>query len=259
MGRPGSCWDGLFVVISDMATYRAVFVSDLHIGTKYANVQAFLQFLKANEFEYLYIVGDFIDGWALSFKWYWAEDYNLVVQKLLRLARKGVKITYLPGNHDEFMRQFIGHNFGGIEITNEVVHKAASGKNYLVVHGDAFDGVLTKFPWVSHVGAFCYEVLLSLNHKVNRLRKLFRLKYWSLSHYLKMKAKKAVQFTSRFEEALTDYARRKSVDGVVCGHIHCPTQKQLNGIEYHNTGCWVEMATAIVETPEGKFELLKLL
>lgn len=244
-----------------MPHYRSIFVSDLHLGTKHANAEAFLHFLKENSCDTLYLVGDLIDGWALSKKWYWPPTHNLVVQKLLRLARRGTRVVYLPGNHDEFVRQFLDHelDLGGIEITNEVIHTAADGKTYAVSHGDAFDGPLSKFSGLSKLGSVCYQWLLDLNLLFNGARRRLGLPYWSISHHIKLQTKKAVAFVAKFEELTVEYAKDRKTDGVICGHIHFPADKWCGDVRYLNTGCWVEMGSAVVEQQDGTMQILHII
>ncbi len=239
--------------------YKSIFISDVHIGIKYSRVKELLNFLKENECETLYLVGDIIDGWSLSRKWYWHDDYNLFFQKILRKSRKGTKIIYLPGNHDEFLRSFgESLNLGNIEIKNEVIHISPNGKKYLVVHGDVFDGILSSMKFISHIGSVMYDIILKMNSILNKIRSWFGLNYWSLSHYLKVNTKEAVKFCVKFEKTLATIAKDREVDGVICGHIHFPCQKMVDGIEYHNTGCWIELATTIVEHEDGRLELIDL-
>jgi UDP-2,3-diacylglucosamine pyrophosphatase LpxH len=229
------------------------------MGSKYSRIKELLDFLKDNECETLYLVGDIIDGWSLGRRWYWNDDYNLFIQKLLRRSRKGTKIIYLPGNHDEFLRKFGDSlNLGNIEIKNEVIHISPNGKKYLVIHGDVFDGILSSMKFISYIGSFIYDVIIEMNSILNKIRSWFGKDYWSLSHYLKVNTKEAVKFCVKFEKALVTIAKSKGADGVICGHVHFPCQKTIDGIEYHNTGCWIELATAIVEHYDGKLELIDL-
>lgn len=239
--------------------YRSIFISDLHLGSKYARVKDLIQFLKDNDCDTLYLIGDIIDGWELRRRWYWNSDYNLLLQKLLRKSRKGMKIIYITGNHDEFLRD-LGNslNFGNIEITNQIIHISPNGKKYLIIHGDIFDGILSSMPFISHIGNFMYEVILKINSVFNKIRSWFGMEYWSLSHYLKVNTKEVVKHCFKFENALVEAAIHNNVDGVICGHIHYPCQKVINGIEYHNTGCWIELATSIVEYDDGRLELIDL-
>lgn len=242
-----------------MPHYRSIFISDVHLGTRHARVEKLIEFLRENDCDNLFIVGDFIDGWALRRKWFWDKNCNLLIQKLLRKARHGCRIVYLPGNHDEFLRDYLlFQEFGGIEIVDDLVHTTANGKKYLVIHGDKFDGVLSSLSLISKLGSWLYDVILDLNLVYNKIRRKMGFGYWSLSHYLKLNAKQAVEYCCKFEDALIYEARRKEVDGVICGHIHNPCQKNLEDIEYHNCGCWVEMATAIVELEDGTLKLLQI-
>ena len=236
--------------------YRAIFISDLHLGTKRAQTEALLSFLRATESDQLYIVGDFIDNWALRKAWYWDQRHNDVIQKLLRKARKGTKLVYIPGNHDENMRDFLNLRFGKVAVLEEAVHLSASGERYLVLHGDKFDGVVRFAPWLAKLGDTAYEFSMELNSTVNRVRRALRLPYWSLSAYLKNRVKKAVEFVSRFEEAVVREARAKNCQGVICGHIHTPDDRFIERIHYLNDGDWVESCTALVEHADGRFEII---
>jgi UDP-2,3-diacylglucosamine pyrophosphatase LpxH len=236
--------------------YRAIFISDMHLGTKRAQTEALLSFLRATESDQLYIVGDFIDNWALRKAWYWDQLHNDVIQKLLRKARKGTKLVYIPGNHDENLRDFLNLRFGKVAVLEEAVHLSASGKRYLVLHGDKFDGVVRFAPWLAKLGDTAYEFSMELNSTVNRVRRALRLPYWSLSAYLKNRVKKAVEFVSRFEEAVVREARAKNCQGVICGHIHTPDDRFIEGIHYLNDGDWVESCTALVEHTDGRFEII---
>lgn len=236
--------------------YRAIFVSDIHLGTRRAQAEAFLDFLKSTESDYLYLVGDVIDSWSLQKNWFWQQSHNDVIQKLLRKGRKGTKLVYIPGNHDENFRDFVNLRFGKVVVLEEAVHTSANGKRYLVLHGDKFDGVVCFAPWLAKLGDSAYEVSMSLNASVNRVRRFFRLPYWSLSAYLKFKVKKAVEFVSRFEDAVVREARVQNCQGVICGHIHTPDDRVIDGIHYLNDGDWVESCTALVENFDGRFEII---
>lgn len=236
--------------------YRAIFISDLHIGTPGFQADALLDFLKHHPSEMLYLVGDIVDGWQLRRRWFWPQSHNDVVQKLLRRARKGCRVIYVPGNHDEFARAFVGHAFGGVEVQEEAVHVTATGQRLWVVHGDLFDGVIQCAKWLAHVGDWLYEFTLKLNRHLNRLRARLGLEYWSLSAYLKHKVKKAVNFISDFEVAVAHEARRRGFDGVVCGHIHHAEIRTVEGVLYCNDGDWVESRTALVEHMDGRLEIV---
>lgn len=237
-------------------SYRAIFISDLHLGTPGFQAQALLDFMKANSSEYLYLVGDIVDGWQLRRRWYWPSLHNDVVQKLLRRARKGCHIIYVPGNHDEFARGFFGHQFGGIEVADDAVHLTADGKRLWITHGDAFDGVIQCAKWLAYLGDNLYEFTLKLNRYLNHWRARQGLPYWSLSAYLKHKVKKAVMYVTDFEEAVSREALRRGHQGVVCGHIHRAEMRDINGILYCNDGDWVESCTALVEHHCGRLELV---
>lgn len=236
--------------------YRAIFISDMHLGTKRAQTAALLDFLRATESDQLYVVGDFIDNWSLRKNWYWDQLHNDVIQKLLRKARKGTKLVYIPGNHDENFRHFLNLRLGRVAVLEDAVHMTASGKRYLVLHGDKFDGVVRFAPWLARLGDTAYEISMELNGGINRIRRFFRLPYWSLSAYLKNRVKRAVEFVSRFEEAVVREARSRKCEGVICGHIHTPDDRMIDGIHYLNDGDWVESCTALVEHADGTFEIV---
>jgi len=236
--------------------YRTVFISDLHLGTPGCRAEDLLDFLKASTCEHLYLVGDIIDGWQLRRRWYWPQAHNDVVQKLLRAARKGCRVTFVPGNHDEFARGFIGHQFGGIEVVDDAVHVTASGQRLWVTHGDHFDGIIQCAKWLAHVGDWAYELTLRVNRHFNSLRARLGLPYWSLSKFLKLKVKRAVSYVSDFELAVAREARRRGLQGVVCGHIHHAEMRMLDGVLYCNDGDWVESLTALVEHADGRLEIV---
>jgi len=237
--------------------YRTVFISDLHLGTPGCQATALLDFLKTHPSDYLYLVGDIVDGWQLRQRWYWLQAHNDVVQKFLRSARKGCRITYVPGNHDEFARHFLGHRFGGIDVQDEAVHVAADGKQLWVIHGDCFDGIVQCARWLAYLGDNLYELTLKLNRHLNYLRGRLGLPYWSLSAYLKHKVKKALNYVTHFEVAVAQEARRRGHQGVVCGHIHRAEMREIDGILYCNDGDWVESRTALVEHYDGRLELVQ--
>lgn len=236
--------------------YRTIFISDLHLGTKRARTDLLLHFLKHTESDTLYLVGDVIDNWALKRKWFWGQSHNDVIQKLLRKARKGTRVIYIPGNHDEAFRDFTAQSLGGVHIKRNDIHTTADGKKYLVLHGDEFDGVVLYAKWLAYLGDRAYESAVNINHYFNRIRRFFRLPYWSLSAFLKRRVKRAVEFIGNFEEAVVKRARSKGADGVICGHIHTPEMRMIDGIHYCNDGDWVESCSALVEHKDGRFELL---
>lgn len=236
--------------------YRAIFISDIHLGTPGCQADALLEFLRDNDSEYLYLVGDIIDGWQLRRRWYWPQAHNDVVQKLLRRARKGCKIIYVPGNHDEFARHFVGHQFGGIDVQEEAVHVTADGRRLWIIHGDYFDAVVQHARWLAYVGDHLYDLTLRMNRHLNSLRARLGLPYWSLSAYLKDRVKKVVSYVNSFEEAVAGEARRRGHQGVLCGHIHRAEMRTIDGVLYCNDGDWVESRTALVEHADGRLELL---
>ncbi|GAA4328032.1 UDP-2,3-diacylglucosamine diphosphatase [Pigmentiphaga soli] len=215
-----------------------------------------LDFLRHNEADTLYLVGDIIDGWQLRRSWIWPQAHNDVVQKVLRKARKGTRVIFIPGNHDEFARQFIGYAFGDIEVQDDAVHVTADGRRLWVTHGDQFDGVIQHSKWLAHLGDTLYTFTLWLNLHFNRVRRRLGLHYWSLSQYLKHRVKNAVAFITDFEHVLVGEARRRGYDGVVCGHIHKPEIREVEGVLYCNDGDWVESLSALAEDDEGRLQLV---
>ena len=236
--------------------YRAIFISDLHLGTPGCQAEALLEFLKTHTCDTLYLVGDIIDGWQLRRKWYWPQAHNDVVQKLLRKARKGCRVIYVPGNHDEFARDFLNHSFGGVEVVEHAVHTTADGKKLWVIHGDYFDGVIQFAKWLAYVGDTLYDWALKANRHLNYMRGRLGMPYWSLSAYLKLKVKKAVNFISDFEVAVANEAKKLGYDGVVCGHIHHAEIRNIDGVLYCNDGDWVESLSTLVEHHDGRLEIL---
>ncbi|MEN9474760.1 MAG: hypothetical protein RIS48_1480 [Pseudomonadota bacterium] len=238
------------------ARLRSIFISDLHLGTQGCQAKALLSFLKSNPSDHLYLVGDIIDGWQLRRRWYWPQEHNDVVQKILRRVRKGCRVIFVPGNHDEFVRHFVDHHFGGVEVVTEAIHTTADGKRLWVVHGDLYDGVIQYAKWLAHLGDTLYEFTLRLNRHLNSLRARLGLPYWSLSQYLKHRVKGAVNFISSFESAVAAEARKRGLDGVVCGHIHRAEMRIIDGTLYCNDGDWVESLTALVEHQDGRLEIV---
>ena len=236
--------------------FRAIFISDIHLGTASCQAGRLLDFLRHTDSQYLYLVGDIIDGWQLKRRWFWQQSHNDVIQKVLRKARKGTRVTYIAGNHDEAMRHFLGLSFGGIDIRDEATHVTASGKRLLVIHGDLFDAVVQGAKWLAHVGDWAYMMSLKLNRWFNHARARVGLPYWSLAQFLKHRVKNAVSYIGNFEEALAHEARRRGFDGVVCGHIHKAEIRDIGGILYCNDGDWVESLTALVELDTGELRII---
>lgn len=236
--------------------YRAVFISDTHLGTRAARADLLLDFLKSTTCDQLYLVGDIVDGWQLKRSWYWDTTHNDVIRRVLKMAKHGTKVVYIPGNHDEGLRGFEGHDLAGVTLAPETIYTSLCGKRYWVLHGDQFDGVIKYAKWLAHVGDHAYVFLLRLNTIVNKARKWMGYEYWSLSSYLKHKVKNAVEYIGRYEEAVAAEAKRRGLDGVICGHIHHAERRFFGDVEYMNDGDWVESCTALVEHVSGDFEIL---
>ncbi len=236
--------------------YRSVWISDLHLGTTGCNADMLLDFLKSTQCDTLYLVGDIIDGWRLKRNWYWPQSHNDIVRQVLKKASRGTRVIYIPGNHDEMARQFIGLNFGGVEIHHDAIHHTADGRKLWVLHGDAFDGVVLYARWLAFLGDHAYGLLLKLNTVFNLARRHLGFDYWSLSAFLKKKVKNAVEYVGRFEEAVIHSAQELHVDGVICGHIHSAEIRPMGKLIYYNDGDWVESCTALVEHKDGHMEIL---
>jgi UDP-2,3-diacylglucosamine pyrophosphatase LpxH len=236
--------------------FRTLFVSDVHLGTRGCQAERLLDFLRYHDADTLYLVGDIVDFWALKSSWYWPQSHNDVVQKLLRKGRKGARILYVPGNHDEFFRDYYGTHFGGIELVETAIHIGADGNRYLVIHGDRFDVVIQHAKWLALLGERAYNAAILVNTVFNKVRRQFGFTYWSLSQWAKLKVKNAVSLIGEFEQALAAEACRTGVDGVICGHIHHATIHDRFGIRYVNCGDWVESCTAVAEHFDGKFEII---
>lgn len=236
--------------------YRTIWISDIHLGTPQAKANFLLDFLAHHEADRYYLVGDVIDGWALQRSWYWPSSHNEVIQALLRMAQN-TDITYIPGNHDEVARDFPGLQLGGITIRERVVHTTADGRRFLVLHGDEFEGVVRHAKWLEVLGGWAYAGVLKVDRWLNDLRRFFDLPYWSLSNYLKNSTHQALQFITEFEETAAREAGDEEFDGIICGHIHHPRLRRIDGTQYANTGDWVESCTALAEHPDGHLELLR--
>jgi UDP-2,3-diacylglucosamine pyrophosphatase LpxH len=237
--------------------YRTLFISDVHLGTRASQADMLLDFLKHTEAETIYLVGDILDFWRIKRGAIWPQTHNDVLQKLLRKARKGTRIVYIPGNHDEGIRDYAGMHFGGIEIERHALHTTVDGRRFIVLHGDEYDVVVRYARWLAFLGDRGYELALWSNWPLNFIRRRLGLGYWSLSAYLKHRVKTAVSFIGEFEKNLAEEARRRSVDGVICGHIHHAASRDIGGVHYINTGDWVESCTAVGETHTGDLELIR--
>ena len=241
----------------DCIRIRTLFISDVHLGTAGCQAKLLLEFLRRYDADTIYLVGDIIDGWRLKSSWYWPQLQNDVVQKLLRKVRKGSKLIYLPGNHDEFLRDFVDITFGDIEICDRALHRTVNGEEFLVLHGDQFDVVVAHARWIAYLGDWAYEFALWSNGIVNRARRRLGLPYWSLSAWAKLKVKNAVNFIGSFEAVLADEAKKAGATGVICGHIHHAADRDIGGVRYINTGDWVESCTALVEDYDGTLRIIR--
>lgn len=236
--------------------YRTVWISDVHLGTPGCKAGMLADFLRSFDCETLYLVGDIVDGWRLKRGWYWPDAHNEVLRVILKKAHYGARVILIAGNHDEMLRPYAGMTFGGVELALEAVHVTADGRRLLVTHGDAFDGVVLYARWLAFLGDQAYALLLRANIAFNLVRRRFNLPYWSLSSYLKKRVKNAVQFICRFEGAVAHEAAQRGVDGIVCGHIHCPEIRRIGDVVYYNDGDWVESCSALVEQADGTIELV---
>tara|TARA_R110002167_G_scaffold89012_6_gene240075 strand:+ start:10289 stop:11110 length:822 start_codon:yes stop_codon:yes gene_type:complete len=237
--------------------YRAIFLSDIHLGFKGCQADFLLDFLNRSESEFLYLVGDIFDGWEMKKKTFWPASHQAVVNAILAKAAKGTRVIYTPGNHDESARHYCGHRFENIEISDTAIHITADARKLLVLHGDQFDSVVKYSPFLSKVGSSMYSHLLFLNRIINGARRLAGLPYWSLAAHLKHKVKNVVSYIGKFEEAVVASARLEQVQGVVCGHIHHAEITMFEDVLYCNTGDWVESCTAMVEAHNGALEILR--
>lgn len=236
--------------------YRSIFISDLHLGSRGCKADCLLDFLHHVESDHLYLVGDIVDGWRLKKNWFWPDQHNEILHKLLDRARRGTRVVYLPGNHDEALRRWLGRTYAGVRILQDVIHETADGRRFLVTHGDLFDSVVSEMRWLARLGSVAYDLALMLNTAVNRVRRRLGLGYWPISAFLKEQVKAAVKFVDDYERSLAAEARRRRVCGVVCGHVHKPEMRRIEGVLYLNDGDWVESCSALVEHADGRMEIL---
>ena len=236
--------------------YRTIFLSDIHLGTRGCRADFLLDFLRRTECERLYLVGDVVDGWRLRKTWHWTEEFDDVVRHILGMAKRGTEVVYIPGNHDEMFRAWLGLEVAGVRLQREAVHRTADGRRLLVIHGDEFDGVIRYAKFLALLGDWAYDWALTLNLWFNAARRRLGYTYWSLSQWLKRQVKGAVKAIDRFETALATEAKRRGLDGVVCGHIHHAEMREVGGVLYVNDGDWVESCTALVEHADGRLELV---
>jgi UDP-2,3-diacylglucosamine pyrophosphatase LpxH len=242
-----------------MRRVRSIFLSDIHLGTRACQAHRLLDFLKEYDSEHLFLVGDIVDFWAMGQRGvYWSEAMNTFVQKVLKRARHGVEVVLVPGNHDELLREHVDASFGEIRVMREHVHTAADGKRYVLLHGDEFDVVTRYHKWLAILGDNTYAFLVRANMALSWLRRTLGVSgYWSLAGYAKRKIKSAVSFIYDFEESVVRDVRSRGYDGVICGHIHAATIRQIDGVTYINCGDWVDSCTAIVEQFDGRMELVE--
>ena len=237
--------------------HRTLFISDIHLGTKAAQAEALLHFIKHNTADTIYLVGDIVDLWKIRRGVYWPQPHNDVLQKLLRTARKGTRVIFIPGNHDEALRDYCGQSFGSIEVQRNAIHETADGQRYTVMHGDEFDVVVRYAKWLAFIGDRSYELALWSNRPLNWVRRKLGYGYWSLSAHLKSRVKAAVSFIGEYEDNLAEVAKRNATDGVICGHIHQAADRRIGNIRYLNCGDWMESCTAITESHTGELEIVR--
>lgn len=229
---------------------RALFISDLHLGTRDCQAERLLDLLQCCDTELIYLVGDVVDGWRLKARWYWPRSHDDIVRCLLSKQQAGTRILYIPGNHDEFLRHSIGLQLGGIEVVGEAIHAAADGRRYLVVHGDQFDPTLERIRWLAGLGIWIYAACVLTHDAVIRWRRRHRRGTPGNSG-------RSAACIASLERALVAEARRQQTQGVICGHTHHPVMHDELGAHYMNTGDWVDACTAVVEHPDGHFEMLR--
>jgi UDP-2,3-diacylglucosamine pyrophosphatase LpxH len=241
----------------DTIKVKTLFISDAHLGTKGCQADLLFDFLRSHDAETLFLVGDIVDGWRLKSGWYWPKAHNDVVQELLRLACSGKRLVYVAGNHDDFLRDYAGSCFGGVEVVDRVIHTGVDGRDYLIIHGDHFDFVVRHAQWLALLGDWAYRAALASNAGLNGIRRWLGLAYWSFSAWAKSSVKKAVNHIGRFEEVLSCEAKRFDAQGVICGHIHHAVMHDDFGVRYINTGDWVESCSGVVEHYDGRFEIIR--
>jgi UDP-2,3-diacylglucosamine pyrophosphatase LpxH len=255
--RPAQRPDRAALSSRGVAKVRTLFISDVHLGTRGCQAERLIDFLRHHDADTVYLVGDIVDGWYLRSSWYWPSAHNAVVHELVELARRGKRLVYVAGNHDEFVRDYVGSTFGRVEVVERAIHRGIDGRDYLVVHGDHFDLVVRHARWLALLGDFGYRTALAANVWLNWIRDRFGLAYWSFSSWAKLRVKNAVNHIGCFEEVLSSEARRRNAQGVICGHIHHAAMHDEFGIRYINTGDWVESCTGVVEHQDGQFEIIR--
>ena len=240
-----------------MPKVRSIFLSDIHLGTRACQAGRLLEFLRSYSAENVFLVGDIVDFWAMQRSIVWTPEQNTFVQKILRRARHGERVVFIPGNHDEALRDYLGIAFGDIEVVGEYVHELADGRRFLLLHGDQFDQITRHHRWIAVLGDVMYELLVRLNAVISLVRRRLGITgYWSLAGYAKRRVKSALQFIFDFEDSAIHAARQRGLDGIICGHIHSATIREADGVSYVNCGDWVDSCTAIVEHLDGRLELI---
>ncbi|GIU54071.1 UDP-2,3-diacylglucosamine diphosphatase [Shewanella sp. KT0246] len=237
--------------------FNALWLSDVHLGSLDCKAEFLLNLLSQTQANQIYLVGDIIDIWALKKRVYWPESHNLVLQKLLQLAKDGTQIKYIPGNHDEAFKSYTDFHFWGITMANQYVHQCINGEKVLMLHGDQFDSEVCISRTYAKLGDHLYDVLLFLNRKLHQIRHACGFSYWSLASYVKLRVNKAQHAIDMYRDAVLRYAKTQDVQVVVCGHIHQPELSIHDDIIYANDGDWVENCTLIAETLTGELQLLR--
>lgn len=243
--------------MTEATRYRSIWISDIHMGLRDCQGKLLLDFLRRTESDYLYLVGDIIDIWKLRRRPYWPHENNEILQLILKKANAGTKIFYMPGNHDEAIRDFLGHEFGNILIVDDIIHVTADGRRFLVLHGDQYDVVIDHAKWLAKLGGSVYSYAMALNRWLNFARRKLGFSYWSFSAYLKQKVKRVVKHIGAYESTLVQAAREQQAVGIICGHIHLAEIREVEGLLYCNDGDWVESCTALVEHFDARFDILQ--
>jgi UDP-2,3-diacylglucosamine pyrophosphatase LpxH len=238
--------------------YKSIFISDVHLATKQCSADELCDFLKHHQSDNLFLVGDIVDGWRIKRRWYWNQSHTNVIRRILTASKKGTQVYYLPGNHDEALRKFLSFRLelGDVHFVDKMSYTGVNGKKYLVLHGDQFDVLMLDKKWLMHIGDILYSIVIWLNLKLNQIRKLLNMEYWSLSNYLKQNTKQALNYVSKYEHHMVEYCQQNGFDGIICGHIHKAEIKTIDGIEYMNDGDWVESRTALIEHLNGLWEIV---
>ena len=242
-------------------TYRSIFISDIHLGSRGCKAELLLDFLKHNSSCNLYLVGDIVDGWRLKQNWYWPDTHSDILRRVLKTAKKGTEVFYIAGNHDEALRKWLHYipNLGNLTFSNREIYIGLDDKQYLVIHGDMFDSLMqvSSGRLLMHIGDRLYDIIIRINDYWAMIRSYMGLPYWSISKWIKQNTKQAVGYILNFEKLLADYCKTKGYDGIICGHIHTAEIRDIDGVIYMNDGDWVESCTALVENWDGTWEIIE--